>query len=161
MRKDYHESSLRNIFFGFSSRCPHDPSVSVHLTLHYLECVILCQCLHLLGLLELFQADVDEFCQYYGRRDAGLCFPDFQRKQPQDSNYFGEDINRCVELLFLFFTFFLNPFDNWVTLYIILNRFWLFFLNKFWLNVFYAIFLFFFRLLDSDSYNFAASFMFV
>ncbi|KAG8014700.1 Hedgehog-interacting protein [Nibea albiflora] len=49
---------------------------------------------------ELFQADVDEFCQYYGRRDASLCFPDFQRKQPQgqDSNYLGdeiiEDINR-------------------------------------------------------------------
>ncbi|XP_074520779.1 hedgehog-interacting protein isoform X1 [Halichoeres trimaculatus] len=49
---------------------------------------------------ELFQADVDEFCQYYGRRDASPCFPDFQRKQPQgpDSNYLGdekiEDINR-------------------------------------------------------------------
>uniref|UniRef100_A0A8C7LUG0 EGF-like domain-containing protein n=1 Tax=Oncorhynchus mykiss TaxID=8022 RepID=A0A8C7LUG0_ONCMY len=49
---------------------------------------------------ELFQADVDEFCQYYGRRDGGLCFPDFQRKQTrgQDSNYLGdekvEDINR-------------------------------------------------------------------
>lgn len=49
---------------------------------------------------ELFQADVDEFCQYYGRRDGNLCFPDFQRKQPrgQDSNYLGdekiEDINR-------------------------------------------------------------------
>uniref|UniRef100_A0A672Z1C8 Hedgehog-interacting protein n=1 Tax=Sphaeramia orbicularis TaxID=375764 RepID=A0A672Z1C8_9TELE len=49
---------------------------------------------------ELFQADVDEFCQYYGRRDASLCFPDFQRKQPQgqDSNYLGdekiEDISR-------------------------------------------------------------------
>ncbi|XP_056591673.1 hedgehog-interacting protein [Triplophysa dalaica] len=37
---------------------------------------------------ELFQADVDEFCQYYGRRDGGLCFPDFQRKQlGRDSNY--------------------------------------------------------------------------
>uniref|UniRef100_A0A674PRR0 Hedgehog-interacting protein n=1 Tax=Takifugu rubripes TaxID=31033 RepID=A0A674PRR0_TAKRU len=49
---------------------------------------------------ELFQADVDEFCQYYGRRDASLCFPDFQRKQPQrqDSNYLEdeklEDISR-------------------------------------------------------------------
>uniref|UniRef100_A0A3Q2YN30 Hedgehog-interacting protein n=1 Tax=Hippocampus comes TaxID=109280 RepID=A0A3Q2YN30_HIPCM len=49
---------------------------------------------------ELFQADVDEFCQYYGRRDGGLCFPDFQRKQAQgqDSNYLGdekmEDISR-------------------------------------------------------------------
>uniref|UniRef100_A0A6Q2Y3R0 Hedgehog-interacting protein n=1 Tax=Esox lucius TaxID=8010 RepID=A0A6Q2Y3R0_ESOLU len=49
---------------------------------------------------ELFQADVDEFCQYYGKRDGGLCFPDFQRKQTrgQDSNYLGdenvEDINR-------------------------------------------------------------------
>uniref|UniRef100_A0A673XUW7 Hedgehog interacting protein n=1 Tax=Salmo trutta TaxID=8032 RepID=A0A673XUW7_SALTR len=49
---------------------------------------------------ELFQADVDEFCQYYGRRDGGLCFPDFHRKQTrgQDSNYLGdekvEDINR-------------------------------------------------------------------
>ncbi|XP_035515657.1 hedgehog-interacting protein [Morone saxatilis] len=42
---------------------------------------------------ELFQADVDEFCQYYGRRDASLCFPDFQRKQPQgqDSNYLGDE----------------------------------------------------------------------
>ncbi|KAG1937789.1 hedgehog-interacting protein isoform X1 [Pimephales promelas] len=37
---------------------------------------------------ELFQADVDEFCQYYGRKDGGLCFPDFHRKQlRQDSNY--------------------------------------------------------------------------
>ncbi|KAM3864799.1 hedgehog-interacting protein [Diretmus argenteus] len=49
---------------------------------------------------ELFQADVDEFCQYYGRRDGSPCFPDFQRKQPrgQDSNYLGdekiEDISR-------------------------------------------------------------------
>ncbi|KAM6972380.1 hedgehog-interacting protein [Aplochiton taeniatus] len=42
---------------------------------------------------ELFQADVDEFCQYYGRRDSNLCFPDFQRKQPrgQDSNYLGDE----------------------------------------------------------------------
>lgn len=49
--------------------------------------------LHLLCLLELFQADVDEFCQYYGRRDASLCFPDFQRRQPQgqDSNYLGDE----------------------------------------------------------------------
>ncbi|XP_016389851.1 hedgehog-interacting protein-like [Sinocyclocheilus rhinocerous] len=37
---------------------------------------------------ELFQADVDEFCQYYGRKDGGLCFPDFHRKQlRRDSNY--------------------------------------------------------------------------
>ena len=55
---------------------------------------------------ELFQADVDEFCQYYGRRDGGLCFPDFQRKQTrgQDSNYLGdekvEDINRFVTFHF-------------------------------------------------------------
>ncbi|XP_028833228.1 hedgehog-interacting protein [Denticeps clupeoides] len=48
---------------------------------------------------ELFQADVKEFCQYYSRRDAGLCFPDFQQKQTrgQDSNYLTdekiEDIN--------------------------------------------------------------------
>lgn len=54
-------------------------------------------------LLELFQADVDEFCQYYGRRDASQCFPDFHRKQPQaqDSNYLGdekiEDISRFVD----------------------------------------------------------------
>lgn len=54
------------------------------------------------SLLELFQADVDEFCQYYGRRDAALCFPDFQRRQPQrqDSNYLEdekpEDISRWV-----------------------------------------------------------------
>lgn len=34
---------------------------------------------------ELFQADVDEFCQYYSRTDGGLCFPDFQRRP--DSNY--------------------------------------------------------------------------
>ncbi|XP_051558883.1 hedgehog-interacting protein-like [Myxocyprinus asiaticus] len=41
---------------------------------------------------ELFQADVDEFCQYYGRRDGGLCFPDFQRKQlRRDSNYLLDD----------------------------------------------------------------------
>ncbi|XP_067106612.1 hedgehog-interacting protein [Osmerus mordax] len=42
---------------------------------------------------ELFQADADEFCQYYGRRDGSLCFPDFQRKQPrgQDSNYLGDE----------------------------------------------------------------------
>ncbi|ROL42597.1 Hedgehog-interacting protein [Anabarilius grahami] len=38
--------------------------------------------------VELFQADVDEFCQYYGRKDGGLCFPDFHRKQlRRDSNY--------------------------------------------------------------------------
>ncbi|XP_078799840.1 hedgehog-interacting protein-like [Oryzias latipes] len=42
---------------------------------------------------ELFQADVDEFCQYYGRRGAGLCFPDFQRRQllGQDSNYLEDE----------------------------------------------------------------------
>ncbi|XP_017556919.1 hedgehog-interacting protein [Pygocentrus nattereri] len=42
---------------------------------------------------ELFQADVDEFCQYYGRRDGGLCFPDFHQKLPrgQDSNYLGDE----------------------------------------------------------------------
>lgn len=42
---------------------------------------------------ELFQADVDEFCQYYGRRDSSLCFPDFQRKplHGQDSNYLGDE----------------------------------------------------------------------
>lgn len=57
---------------------------------------------HMCSLLELFQADVDEFCQYYGRRDGTLCFPDFQRKPPQrqDSNYLEdekpEDINRFV-----------------------------------------------------------------
>lgn len=49
---------------------------------------------------ELFQADVDEFCQYYSRRDGGLCFPDFQRVRRPDSNYLGdekiEDINRFV-----------------------------------------------------------------
>lgn len=62
------------------------------------ECVTFFQCL-----LELFQADVDEFCQYYGRRDANQCFPDFHRKQPQaqDSNYLGdekiEDISRFVD----------------------------------------------------------------
>lgn len=47
---------------------------------------------------ELFQADVDEFCQYYSRRDGGLCFPDFQRGRRPDSNYLGddkiEDLNR-------------------------------------------------------------------
>lgn len=52
---------------------------------------------------ELFQADVDEFCQYYSRRDGGLCFPDFQRGRRPDSNYLGddkiEDLNR-----FVFFT---------------------------------------------------------
>lgn len=62
----------------------------------------LCPFLSLLCFVELFQADVDEFCQYYGRRDASPCFPDFQRKQPrgQDSNYLGdekiEDISRFV-----------------------------------------------------------------
>uniref|UniRef100_A0A3Q2QGD3 Hedgehog-interacting protein n=1 Tax=Fundulus heteroclitus TaxID=8078 RepID=A0A3Q2QGD3_FUNHE len=42
---------------------------------------------------ELFQADVDEFCQYYGRRGAGLCFPDYQRRQllGQDSNYLEDE----------------------------------------------------------------------
>ncbi|XP_062851350.1 hedgehog-interacting protein [Trichomycterus rosablanca] len=42
---------------------------------------------------ELFQADVDEFCQYYGRRDGGLCFPDFHRNIPrgQESNYLGDE----------------------------------------------------------------------
>uniref|UniRef100_A0A8B9HIP0 Hedgehog-interacting protein n=1 Tax=Astyanax mexicanus TaxID=7994 RepID=A0A8B9HIP0_ASTMX len=42
---------------------------------------------------ELFQADVDEFCQYYGRRDGGMCFPDFHQKLPrgQDSNYLGDE----------------------------------------------------------------------
>ncbi|XP_030643547.1 hedgehog-interacting protein isoform X2 [Chanos chanos] len=42
---------------------------------------------------ELFQADVDEFCQYYGGKDDALCFPDFHRKQPRgpDSNYLGEE----------------------------------------------------------------------
>ncbi|KAF7710100.1 hedgehog-interacting protein [Silurus meridionalis] len=42
---------------------------------------------------ELFQADVDEFCQYYGRRNGGLCFPDFHRKllRGQDSNYLGDE----------------------------------------------------------------------
>uniref|UniRef100_H3DK23 Hedgehog-interacting protein n=1 Tax=Tetraodon nigroviridis TaxID=99883 RepID=H3DK23_TETNG len=48
---------------------------------------------------ELFQADVDEFCQYYGRRDGTLCFPDFQRKRRDKiSNYLEdekpEDISR-------------------------------------------------------------------
>lgn len=58
--------------------------------------------MYLLCLLELFQADVDEFCQYYGRRGSGLCFPDFQRRQllGQDSNYLEdekiEDISRFV-----------------------------------------------------------------
>uniref|UniRef100_A0A8C9VVP2 Hedgehog-interacting protein n=1 Tax=Scleropages formosus TaxID=113540 RepID=A0A8C9VVP2_SCLFO len=50
----------------------------------------------------LFQADVDEFCQYYGRRDSGLCFPDFHRKQTRGpaTNYLDledenmENINR-------------------------------------------------------------------
>lgn len=59
-------------------------------------------CLYLLCLIELFQADVDEFCQYYGRRGAGLCFPDFQRRQllGQDSNYLEDEkidgLNRFV-----------------------------------------------------------------
>ncbi|XP_023655230.1 hedgehog-interacting protein [Paramormyrops kingsleyae] len=51
---------------------------------------------------ELFQADVDEFCQYYGRRDNGLCFPDFHRQQTRGptTNYLDledeklENINR-------------------------------------------------------------------
>lgn len=51
--------------------------------------------------LELFQADVDEFCQYYGRKDGGLCFPDFHRKQlRRDSNYLLDEkievINRYI-----------------------------------------------------------------
>lgn len=67
----------------------------------------MCVCVRLsavvcLCLVELFQADVDEFCQYYGRRDGGLCFPDFHQKLPrgQDSNYLGDErieaINRYV-----------------------------------------------------------------
>uniref|UniRef100_A0A8C9STJ8 Hedgehog-interacting protein n=1 Tax=Scleropages formosus TaxID=113540 RepID=A0A8C9STJ8_SCLFO len=38
---------------------------------------------------KLFQADVDEFCQYYGGREHSLCFPDFHRKQTRGptSNY--------------------------------------------------------------------------
>ncbi|TRY54794.1 hypothetical protein DNTS_001765 [Danionella cerebrum] len=41
---------------------------------------------------ELFQADVDEFCQYYGRKDGGLCFPDFHRKDlRRDSNYLSDE----------------------------------------------------------------------
>ncbi|KAJ8262164.1 hypothetical protein GJAV_G00163230 [Gymnothorax javanicus] len=42
---------------------------------------------------ELFQADVDEFCLYYGRRDSGLCFPDFHKKQMRGpaSNYLDLD----------------------------------------------------------------------
>uniref|UniRef100_W5MR80 Hedgehog-interacting protein n=1 Tax=Lepisosteus oculatus TaxID=7918 RepID=W5MR80_LEPOC len=41
---------------------------------------------------ELFQADVDEFCQYYGRRESSLCFPDFPRKQVRGpaSNYLDQ-----------------------------------------------------------------------
>lgn len=48
---------------------------------------------------------MDEFCQYYGRRDSGLCFPDFHRKLTRGpaSNYLDldeyekiEDINRFV-----------------------------------------------------------------
>ncbi|XP_039606134.1 hedgehog-interacting protein [Polypterus senegalus] len=51
---------------------------------------------------ELFQADVDEFCLYYGRRDGGLCFPDFPRKQVRGpaSNYLDqmEDYEKAEEM---------------------------------------------------------------
>ncbi|XP_048827556.1 hedgehog-interacting protein-like isoform X1 [Brienomyrus brachyistius] len=53
---------------------------------------------------ELFQADVDEFCQYYGTEGNGLCFPDFHRRRTRgpSSNYLDltddyeqkEDFNR-------------------------------------------------------------------
>ncbi|KAL4618158.1 hedgehog-interacting protein-like [Arapaima gigas] len=53
---------------------------------------------------ELFQANVDKFCQYYGGGQHNLCFPDFHRKQTRGptSNYLDlledyedrEDINR-------------------------------------------------------------------
>ncbi|NP_001073481.1 hedgehog-interacting protein precursor [Danio rerio] len=46
---------------------------------------------------ELFQADVDEFCQYYGRMDGGLCFPDFHRKQlRRDSNYLLDEKTEAI-----------------------------------------------------------------
>ncbi|MGH0165238.1 UNVERIFIED_CONTAM: hypothetical protein FKN15_003351 [Acipenser sinensis] len=51
---------------------------------------------------ELFQADVDEFCLYFGRRDSGLCFPDFPRKQVRGpaSNYLDqmEDYEKVEEM---------------------------------------------------------------
>ncbi|XP_066574515.1 hedgehog-interacting protein [Amia ocellicauda] len=51
---------------------------------------------------ELFQADVDEFCQYYGRRDNSLCFPDFPRKQSRGpaSNYLDpmEDYEKVEDI---------------------------------------------------------------
>lgn len=79
------------------------PLVVLHTNLS--KVAISCLCLYLLCLTELFQADVDEFCQYYGRRGAGLCFPDFQRRQllGQDSNYLEDEkideINRFVSRL--------------------------------------------------------------
>ena len=40
----------------------------------------------------LLQTTADEFCFYYARKDAGLCFPDFPRKQVRGpaSNYLGQ-----------------------------------------------------------------------
>lgn len=62
--------------------------------------------------LELFQADVDEFCQYYGTGGNSLCFPDFHRRQTRgpSSNYLDltddyeqkEDFNRFIWHIYKF-----------------------------------------------------------
>lgn len=63
-------------------------------------CAVTCLDIVDVCVAELFQADVDEFCQFYSRKDEGLCFPDFQRVRRTDSNYLGdeniEDMNRSV-----------------------------------------------------------------
>lgn len=54
---------------------------------------------HIPGLL---QTTADEFCFYYARKDAGLCFPDFPRKQVRGpaSNYLDqmEDYEKVEEI---------------------------------------------------------------
>lgn len=54
------------------------------------------------------QTTADEFCYYYARKDGGLCFPDFPRKQIRGpaSNYLDqmeeydkvEEISRFIKI---------------------------------------------------------------
>lgn len=54
------------------------------------------------------QTTADEFCFYYARKDGGLCFPDFPRKQIRGpaSNYLDqmeeydkvEEISRFIKI---------------------------------------------------------------
>lgn len=55
------------------------------------------------------QTTAEEFCFYYARRDGGLCFPDFPRKQIRGpaSNYLDqmeeydkvEEISRFIKII--------------------------------------------------------------